>query len=291
MSGSMRTLFMAAFCATAGVASGAAPDLSSLGDAFGKLKGLSGNISPAEERALGQETAATLLGAVPVLEDDAVQRYVNRVGLWVALQSERSTLEWRFAVLDDDDLNAFAAPGGYVFVTKGLLLALGSEAELAGALGHEIAHVVRKHHLNALTKDNRLQLVSNVALSSLAKDDPQRQEQVAKLVQGVKTLYARGLDKQDELVADRVGVVYAARAGYDPAGMVGVLQKLDAQDPGSPRLALLLKTHPSPADRLVALDVVFGTGKLDALTGVDGAERYRTALASLLGPPSKGAKR
>lgn len=258
--------------------------LDQIGAQFDKLKVLTGKVSPAEERALGREAAATLLGAEPVLADAVVQRYVNRVGLWVALQSERPNLAWRFAVLDDPDVNAFATPGGFVFVTKGLLLTLGSEAELAGALGHEVAHVTRKHHLKALTKDKRIEAISGAALSSLSKDDPRRQEQVAKLVQGVKTLYARGLDKQDELNADRVGIIYAARAGYDPSGMVGVLQKLDAQDAGTTRMALLLKTHPAPADRLAALDGVFGTGKLDPLRGIEGAERYRSALASLAGP-------
>jgi len=285
MNGMLRPALLALVLAPMPVLSAAEPPggLGSIGAQFDKLKGLSGKVSPAEERALGREAAATLLGAEPVLDDAAVQRYVNRVGLWIALQSERPSLQWRFAVLDDEDVNAFAAPGGYVFVTKGLLLSLGTEAELAGALGHEVAHVVRKHHLKALTKDKRVQAISGAALSGLAKDDPKRQEQVAQLVQGVKTLYARGLDKQDELNADRVGIIYAARAGYDPSGMVGVLQKLDAQDPATNKMALLLKTHPAPAERLTALDGVFGTGKLDPLQGIEGAERYRAALASLIG--------
>ena len=256
-------------------------DLSKLGNSLGSMKGLFGKTSPEEERALGREAAATLLGAKPALVDADVQRYVNRVGLWVALQSERPDLAWRFAVLDDDHVNAFATPGGFVFVTKGLFVSLGNEAELAGALGHEIAHVVLKHHLKALTKGKRMDALSGVALSSLSNDDPKRKELVGKVVQGVKTLYARGLDKQDELSADRVGVVLAARAGYDPGGLVGVLQKLDALDPNSPSLALLFKTHPPPAERLAALDDVFGTGKLDAMTGIEGRDRFVAALRSL----------
>ena len=277
------SMVLVAALLTAGATAGVPGGVEGLGSNLEKLKGISGRISPAEERAMGREAAATLLGASPVLVDDEVQRYVNRIGLWVALQSERPNLAWRFAVLDDEDVNAFAAPGGFVFVTKGLLLSLNSEAELAGALGHEVAHVVRKHHLKALTKDKRIEALSGAALDGLAKDDPKRQERVAKLVQGVKTLYARGLDKQDEFNADRVGLIYAARAGYDPSGIVGVLQKLDAQDPKNSRMALLLKTHPTPSDRLAALDEVFGTGKLDALSGPEGRDRYRKALGSLLG--------
>jgi predicted Zn-dependent protease len=269
-----------------GAANGA-PDVDSIGKLFGGLKGLSGKISPEEERAFGREAAATLLGAEPALADAVVQRYVNRVGLWVALQSERPELAWRFAVLDDPDVNAFAAPGGYVFVTKGLLQLLESEAELAGALGHEVAHVVRKHHLKALTKDKRMSAFTGLASDKIGGDDPRKREMAAKVLSGVKTLYSRGLDKKDEIQADRDGVVIAARAGYDPSGLVSVVQKLDGLDPGAAGVALLFKTHPSPADRLAVLDDVFSTGQLDALTGQDGRERYRAAVRSLVATPSR----
>jgi predicted Zn-dependent protease len=278
-----RHLFVISFAATlcCGVAAGQ-PNVDSIGKLFGGLKGLSGKISPEEERAFGREAAATLLGAEPALADPAVQRYVNRVGLWVALQSERPELAWRFAVLDDPDVNAFAAPGGYVFVTKGLLQLLESEAELAGVLSHEVAHVVRKHHLNALTKDKRMSAFTGLASDKVGGNDPRKREMAAKLLTGVKTLYSRGLDKQDEIQADRDGVVIAARAGYDPSGLVSVVQKLDALDPGAAGVALLFKTHPLPADRLAVLDDVFSTGALDVLAGVEGRERYRQTLRSLL---------
>jgi predicted Zn-dependent protease len=276
-------LLCAAWC---GVVA-AQPNLDSVGKLFGGLKGLSGKVSPEEERALGREASATLLGAEPALADPAVQRYVNRVGLWVALQSERPELAWRFAVLDDEDVNAFAAPGGYVFITKGLLQLIDSEAELAGALGHEIAHVVRKHHLNALTKDKRMSALTGLASDQIGGNDPRRRELAAKVLSGVKTLYARGLDKGDEFQADRNGVVIAARAGYDPSGLVGVVQKLDALDPGAAGVALLFKTHPLPADRLAVLDDLFSTGELDGLKGIEGRDRYRAALKSVLAAPKR----
>lgn len=281
-----RTLCLVLVVAALGAAAGQ-PDLDSIGKLFGGLKGLSGKISPEEERAYGREAAATLLGAEPTLTDPATQRYVNRVGLWVALQSERPELAWRFAVLDDGDVNAFAAPGGYVFVTKGLLQLLDSEAELAGVLSHEVAHVVRKHHLNALTKDKRMGALTGLASDKIGGDDPRKREMAAKLLTGVKTLYSRGLDKKDEFQADRDGVVIAARAGYDPSGLVGVVQKLDALDPGAAGVALLFKTHPLPADRLSVLDDLFSTGELDRLNGIEGRERYRAALRSVLAPTSR----
>lgn len=277
-------LVAAALCAGNALA---APNADSIGKLFGGLKGLSGKVTPEEERAFGREAAATLLGAEPALADAAVQRYVNRVGLWVALQTDRPELAWRFAVLDDGDVNAFAAPGGYVFVTKGLLQMLESEAELAGVLGHEVAHVVRKHHLNALTKDKRMSALTGLASDKIGGDDPRKREMTAKLLTGVKTLYSRGLDKTDEFQADRNGVVNAARAGYDPGGLVGVVQKLDALDPGASGVALLFKTHPLPADRLAVLDDLFATGELDRLEGVEGRERYRNVLRSILAKPAR----
>lgn len=116
--------------------------------------------SPQEERELGSGFASVLLGARPLLRNDELQRYVNRVGLWVAGQTDPRkdgqgkpvSYDWRFGVIDSDAVNAYATPGGYVFVTKGLLLALNSEAELAGVLGHEITHVLHGHYLSAVKK-------------------------------------------------------------------------------------------------------------------------------------------
>ena len=106
----------------------------------------------AEEVEIGDGVAETLLGARPLLDDPELQRYVNAVGMWVAQQSERPGLPWHFGVNDSDHINAFAAPGGYIIVTKGMMKQLRNEAELAGVLGHEVAHVTQKHHLKALRK-------------------------------------------------------------------------------------------------------------------------------------------
>ena len=110
------------------------------------------DMSEAEEITLGSGIASNMLGAAPLWQDKKAQRYVNQVGQWLAAQTERPDLPWHFGVLDDAEFNAFAAPGGYVFISRGLLQSMRSEAELAGVLAHEIAHVVRKHHLNAIKK-------------------------------------------------------------------------------------------------------------------------------------------
>lgn len=231
-----------------------------LGSMLKSSKDAFGEVDEQQEREIGQQAAAVLLGAAPPLDNDALQRYVNRVGNWVALQGERPHLQWRFAVLDDNDVNAFAAPGGYVFITKGLLLRMESESELAGTLAHETVHVLRKHHLAAVQKGARMDLAV-LAAGEAVKSDARR-DQLEKITGGFKELYSRGLDKDDEFEADRMGVVIAARAGYDPYGLPAVLQTLGAMNAQDGALAFMFKTHPAPATRLELLAPLLA--KLDA---------------------------
>jgi len=213
-----------------------------------------GGVSPQQENTIGEEAVAVLLGAVPLLDNDPLQRYVNRVGHWVALHTERAKLPWRFGVLDTTDVNAFAAPGGYIFITKGLLLQMHSEAELAGTLAHETVHVVEKHYLDAVQKQARMDLAISVAGTQVDAGD---REKLDKISNGFKELYSRGLDKEDEFEADRKGVVIAARSGYDPYGLPAVLQTLAGMNPQDASLAFLFKTHPPPAKRLSLLEPFF----------------------------------
>jgi predicted Zn-dependent protease len=217
-----------------------------------KVQKANSDIKEPQEITLGEGIASNLLGAAPLLDNPAVQQYVNRVGRWLTLQTERPDLPWQFGVLDDNDVNAFAAPGGYVFITKGLLAQMNSEAELAGVLAHEISHVLRKHHLQAIKKGAQTELISELANDALKNNgsDPR----LAKLVSAGTEVYARGLDKNDEFEADRMGVVIAARGGYDPYGLPAVLQTLQSLNPSDSSVALMFKTHPALADRLSLLD-------------------------------------
>jgi len=209
-------------------------------------------IDEKEEIELGRDMAARLLGAAPLAANDGVQRYVNNVGRWLASQTERPDLPWRFGVLEAPQLNAFATPGGHIFITRGLLARMKNEAELAGVLAHEIAHVLKKHHLQAIQKGARLELAST-AVSTLARQDRNTANR-EKLLAASSELFTRGLDKSDELEADRLGVVIAARAGYDAYGLPTVLQTLQAMNPEDSGLALMFKTHPAPGERLDALE-------------------------------------
>ena len=203
-----------------------------------------------EEIGIGNDVAARLLGAAPLVTDARMQQYVNRVGRWLALQSERPDLPWHFGVLDAPQVNAFAVPGGTVFITRGLLAKVTSEAELAGVLSHEIVHVVKKHHLKAIQKGAMASLSADAAGSALNNVNPQAR---AKLISFGTEMYSRGLDKGDELEADRLGVVIAARGGYDAYGLPAVLQTLQAMNAKDSALAMMFKTHPAPAERLEAL--------------------------------------
>lgn len=210
-----------------------------------------GEVDEKQEIRIGEEAAAVLLGAAPLHPSSPLQSYVNQVGRWVALQSERPDLPWKFGVIDTSSINAFAAPGGHVFITSGLLRQLHSEAELAGVLGHEIAHVLKKHHLDAVQKSAKLDLAGMLVSSQV---DDRQQQTLQRLNAGFRELYARGLDRDDEFEADRMGLILATRAGYDPYGLPAVLQTLGALSATDSDLSLLFKTHPAPAQRLSALE-------------------------------------
>ena len=124
-------------------------------------------IDEPEEIEIGHGIATNLLGASPLLPDNRVQQYVNQVGRWLSLHTERPDLPWQFGVLESTDVNAFATPGGTIFITNGLLQRLNNESELAGVLAHEMVHVLRKHHLAALQKAARMDIASELAGEAL----------------------------------------------------------------------------------------------------------------------------
>lgn len=208
------------------------------------------DIDEPQEIQIGRDMAARLLGAAPLVPDPALQQYVNKVGRWLAAQTERPDLPWQFGVMDAPQLNAFAVPGGTIFVTRGLVARMKSESELAGVLAHEISHVLRKHHLKAIQKGAQTALAGEALSTAVQNANSAARE---KLISFGTEMYTRGLDKDDELEADRLGVVIAARAGYDAYGLPSVLQTLQAMNAQDSGLALMFKTHPAPAARLDAL--------------------------------------
>lgn len=214
--------------------------------------------SKAEEIELGREITGSILGAAPLVKDEALQKYVNQVGRWVASQSERADLPWKFGVIESTDLNAFAAPGGYVLITKGLYQKMQNEAQLAGVLGHEIAHIVKKHQLKVLQKQQLLNAGASWITDRFGKNDKLAKKALANGAE----ISARSLDKDAEFEADRMGVVLASRAGYDAFGLPEVLQTIGQTNKSDNSVALLFKTHPHPDERLAKLGDSAGS-KLD----------------------------
>ena len=216
------------------------------------LAELATGTSTEEEIAIGEEIAGRLLGAAPLVQDERLQRYVNEVGNWVALQSNRADLQWYFGVLESEDINAFAAPGGFIFLTKGLYRKLHNEAELAGVLGHEIGHVVKRHHLNLIKKSKVIDMGSSLLSQKFGKDKKGGQT-IQNLIGNGAEIMARGLDKDAEYEADRIGVVVASKAGYDAYGLPTVLQEIGHVGASDGSVTLLFKTHPHPDTRLTEL--------------------------------------
>jgi beta-barrel assembly-enhancing protease len=216
------------------------------------------NPSKAEEIQLGREITGNLLGAAPLVKDAELQKYANRVGRWVASQSERADLPWHFGVIESEDLNAFSAPGGFVLITKGLYRKLENESQLAGVLGHEIGHVVKKHQLKLLQKQQLLNFGAGLVSDKFGSGN----QTIQKVIGSGAEISARSLDKDAEFEADRIGVVLTARAGYDAYGLPEVLQTIGQVSKNDSSVALLFKTHPAPDDRLTKLGDAIGA-KLD----------------------------
>ena len=242
-----------------------------------------------QEVMLGDDLASGFLGAAPLDPDANLQRYVNRVGKWLALHSGRPDLPWTFGVIQGDTVNAFALPGGTVFISRGLVNRLSSEAELAGVLGHEIAHVVKKHQLQAIRSNANSNILASVGQEAAAQGIAHRGgnyvgQQVGTAMSGVAIdalkngILVRPLDRSMEYDADRLGVVIAARAGYDPYGLVGALQMLAELKPDQTGPSILFSTHPAPADRIAELEKM--SGKLDAYAAHPQlAARFRQVVA------------
>jgi beta-barrel assembly-enhancing protease len=233
-----------------------------LNKVFDVVKGVSksidaGTMSEADEISVGRGVAERTLGTYPVVKDEAVQHYVNVVGRWVAMQSERPALPWRFAVVQADQVNAFAIPGGVILVTSGMMKLVGNEGELACVIGHEVGHVVRKHHLALLQKGALIDTGAQLAADSFQAGSAKGMAKQFLVKEGAE-LFTRSLDRGAERDADADGVLLAARAGYDPASCLSVMKRMAARRVEDGSLAALYKTHPQAADRLVDVDAALG---------------------------------
>ncbi|NOT28339.1 MAG: M48 family metalloprotease [Acidobacteria bacterium] len=225
------------------------------------------NITEEEEIALGAEVSARIRERFGVVQDPAVHEYVALVGTVLTEHTTRTGLPWTFIVLDTDGVNAFATPGGYVHITRGALALIRSEAELAGVLGHEISHVVRKHTVNAIQKSKGVDLGTRKTLSSRGE----YLDTIATQTYG--TLLQNSFDRGDELDADREGVLLVQKAGYVGTGLADFLTRLAERNKNHTDKNGLFASHPETDERIIKTLELAG-GKAGVLVEA----RYRSTI-------------
>ncbi len=208
-------------------------------------------VSESQEIAMGQQSVEQTRQETGFVTDQALTDYVASVGMAMAKSSERPDLPWEFHVVDDASINAFAAPGGFIFVTRGILAVLNSEAELAGVMGHEIGHVTAKHTVNQLSKQ---QLLTGVLVAGAIARPDLAQGLPGQLAQTGLGLLLLRYSRDDERQADQLGHRYSLHAGYDVREMPKTFMTLErvSEASGGGRLPGFLSTHPDPGDRVAA---------------------------------------
>ena len=212
-------------------------------------------VSPQQEIVLGQQArqeVASQLGGLHA--NSTLQAYVDQVGQRVVQQSEASETPYPFEfhlLSDTETVNALALPGGQIFVTAGLLSRLDTEAQLAGVLGHEIAHVVARHGAEQLARQQLGAMLVN-AVRIAASDDPSNAQQAGAIAQIVNQFVSLRYSRDDEIESDRLGFRFMTAAGYNPEGIVELMQILNAAQ-GQGQQLEFLSTHPNPSNRIVKL--------------------------------------
>ena len=207
-------------------------------------------IGEGQEIEMGRQSDPAIVAQYGLYPDSSVQRYVRDLGLRLAAVSERPDLPWTFRVLDDPTINAFALPGGFIYVTRGILAHFENEAQLAGVLGHEIGHVTARHSVNQMSRAQLAQigLVVGAVASETVRDnfDP---------IQGAVGLGFLKFGRDDENQSDELGVRYMTRLGYDPRELAGVMEMLSTSSrlAGGGRLPEWQSTHPDPENRVQSI--------------------------------------
>jgi predicted Zn-dependent protease len=213
-------------------------------------------INEQQEVALGARAAQQILAQAPLVQSASLQEYVGRLGAQAAAVSERPNLPYRFFVIQDAQPNAFALPGGFIFVTSGLLGLMENEAQLMGVLAHEVGHVAAKHHTEMIRE---AAIAQGVAVAAVGAES-QATQQIAGVI---AQLVLRGMGRQDELESDRLGAQYTAQLGYDPTQLATFLQRLNSATGNTqPPWLYPLSTHPPVEQRINELSSHITTNTL-----------------------------
>ena len=234
-----------------------------------------------KEIDFGRGVAAKILGKYPIFKDQEKVNYVSQIGTGISAQLGRPELRYYFGILDTEDINAYAAPGGYIFVTTGALELMRNEAQLAGVLAHELAHINQKHivkQLNLQSSDRSLtsgiaQILGGATLS--AKIALERLNDLA-----FKMLMEEGLSKKDEADADQKALEMLISTGYDPQSYLDYLLSLKPHlEQGQAKV--LSKTHPTIDTRIKLLSEFISKHELDSIQGKKNEKRFKQFMVSL----------
>jgi predicted Zn-dependent protease len=203
-------------------------------------------VSESQEIQMGRDYSKQVAQEMGLYPDSALQGYVSTIGLRMARASERPALPWAFTVMDDPQVNAFALPGGYIFITRGILAHMNSEAEMASVLGHEIGHVTARHSVQQMTRQQLFQI--GLVAGAIASD---KVAENLGLISGVAGILSLKYGRDDETQADGLGFRYALTDGYDVRKMVDmfrILQRVGARS--GQRIPEWQSTHPDPGNRI-----------------------------------------
>jgi predicted Zn-dependent protease len=275
--------FVLAAVFVAGIASPARAQLGALGkiksgvdkgiDAKGKYDDM--NFTDAEEKQLGEQVSLKLRDRFGVYQNEKVTKYVTLVGTTLAQASTRPTLDWKFIVLDTDGVNAYAAPGGFVHITRGLLGLMKNEAELAGVLGHEITHITAKHTIRAIQKSKGIS-----AGTDLTGTGASGRTQFIAFISGkaFEKVFEGDWSRDDENDSDKIGTQIANKIGYLPSGIADTLKKIDERNAShNNRNGGWFASHPDTKDRIEKNTKQIASEKLTSKATVD--SRYKSMIA------------
>lgn len=226
-----------------------------------------------EEIIFGREVAARLVGRYTLYDNERVTRYVNLVGKAIVLNANRPELEFHVGVLNTDEINAYAAPGGFVFITRGALMKMQDESELAGVLAHEVGHIVERHVVNEL----HIRGTESSAAAGLARliggtSESARIAFSQSVDKALDMLFTTGYKREDEVQSDRDAMLFCTLSGYDPAGLVRYFERLNAIK--GKNTEVLDKTHPSYEARIARLKGIIAEEGMEGSTNKIFKDRF-----------------
>ena len=238
--------------------------------------------SPAQDQEIGRQSAAAAERELPILRDQSIEAYVDRIGERLAKVAPGADYPYQFKVVNASDINAFALPGGYLYVNRGLIDAAQNEGQLAGVMAHEIAHVALRHGTSQASKAYVAQTGLGLLGGLVGKDDPSAEQRIAALGGfGLNTLFLK-FSRTAEEQADVTGAQMMAEAGYDPADMVDFFEILaNEQDRNPGKVAQFFSSHPAPTNRAARINEEIELLALSPIRPVGGFAQVKSELGRM----------